>query len=243
MFICTSPNFLHAIPLFIWVTVNACCNKNRPKGLCLWTWPSWPLLHSWGLEGARPCSTYHVSKRSHSLSRLLRYKWNTYNNVCYFRLLIAKSSATHLWCHGDTLSWASYELRPKGWLSAHHSAICIQILSSLHTPLCFFFLPFLWCVYWKTVRVRMMLLDRALAISSSASHFDELCQGIEVDEQTNREGMAFPSAPKCFKRKLILRQTKCHTITYLSTVPPHLCLTNWHLHLFHEIKLEFASKL
>lgn len=105
MFICNSPNFLHAIPLFIWATVSAWCNKNRPKGLCLWTWPSWPLLHSWGLEGARPCSTYHASKWSHSISRLLRYKWNTYNNVCCFRLLIAKAvlctfDVTEIPCHG-----------------------------------------------------------------------------------------------------------------------------------------------
>ncbi len=137
MFICNCPHFLHAIPLFIWVTVNACLQQNRPKGLCLWTWPSWPLLHSWVLEGARPCSTYHVSKRSHSLSRLLCYKWNTYNNVCYFRLLIAKSSATHLSSHRDTLSWASYELFILNvWLSC--TSFCIQILSSLQTPLCMF---------------------------------------------------------------------------------------------------------
>lgn len=142
MFICNSPNFLHAIPLFIWVT-SAWCNKNRPKGLCLWTWPTWPLLHSWGLEGAKPCSTYHASKRSHSISRLLCYKWRTYNNVCYFRLLIAKSSAAHLWCHWDTLPWTS----------AMRMTVCtsfsIQILSSLHTLL-WLPLPFWWCVYWKT---------------------------------------------------------------------------------------------
>lgn len=112
MFICISPIFLHALPLFIWVTVSAWCNENRPKGLCLWTWPSWHLLRSWGLEGAMPCSTYHASKWSHSISRLSRYKWNTYNNVCFFRLLIAKSNATHLWCHWDTLPLAPYEFRP-----------------------------------------------------------------------------------------------------------------------------------
>ncbi len=139
MFICNCPHFLHAIPLFIWVTVNACCNKIDPKVCASELDPSWPLLHSWVLEGARPCSTYHVSKRSHSLSRLLRYKWNTYNNVCYFRLLIAKSSATHLWSHRDTLSWASYELFILNvWLSAHHSAYRYWVPCTLHFA-CFLF--------------------------------------------------------------------------------------------------------
>lgn len=144
MFICTSPNVLHAIPLFIWVTVNACCNKNRPKGLCLWTWPSWPLLHSWGLEGARPCSTYHVSKRSHSLSRLLRYKWNTYNNVCYFRLLIAKKQ-----CYSPLMSWR-HPVMGFIWTLAKRLTICTSFCN-LHTDIEFpahstlHFFSFLFC--------------------------------------------------------------------------------------------------
>jgi len=95
-------------PLFIWVTARAWCNENRHKGSCLWTWPSWHLLHSWGLQGAMPCSRYHVSKWSHSISRLSRYKWNTCKSVCIFRLLIAKSIATHLWCYEDTLPRAPH---------------------------------------------------------------------------------------------------------------------------------------
>lgn len=52
----------------------------------------------------------------------------------------------------------------------------------------------------------MMLLNGAPATSSSASHFGELCQGIIVDEQTNREGMAFPSQPKHFNAETGQRQ-------------------------------------
>lgn len=95
-------------------------------------------------------------------------------------------------------------------------------MSSLHTSLCICF-PFFCGVHWKTVRVSLMLLDRVPAISSSASHFDELCQGIEADKQTDRERMAFPSPPKYFKRKLILRQTNtlfliCYLITHYDTL-------------------------
>ncbi len=61
--------------------------------------------------------------------------------------------------------------------------------------------------------------------------------GWRADKQGR--GWHFP-VHQSFKKKLIPRQ-KSHTIAYLSTVPPHLCLTNWHFNLFHEIKLELSK--